>query len=127
MRFRKIKKYLKKITVDTDFSFTLKKDGTRLKLYMRGYNPLNEDWCEILTIEKPKTKKDLLQSLYDAVYSLYEGCDIEEKVYLRLYAKRHSAKDIPCVWDILNNEDYKERALGTFADKLDRLFTMWDK
>jgi len=118
----KIEKYLEEVSEGTDFSFTVKVEGNReLTLYMQGNNPEREDWCTTLTIKNPKTKKELLESLYEEVNKYYEAFDIEENVYLMLEAKRNGFQGVPGVVDLVHNEEYKENALEEFADKLRKL------
>ena len=58
MKIEKIEKYLEEVSEGTDFSFRIADVHDReIELYMQGDNPCNEDWCETLTIQNPKTKK----------------------------------------------------------------------
>ena len=119
MKIEKIEKYLEKVSEGTDFSFTVEEEENKeITLYMQGDNPQNEDWCIVLTIENPKTKKELIESLYEEVYECYEAFDIEEETYLMLEAKRNGFSGVPNVVDLVHNEEYKENALEEFTDKL---------
>ena len=106
----------------TDFSFTVEEEGNKeLTLYMQGDNPEGEDWCETLTIQNPKTKKELIESLYEEVWNCYDAFDVEEETYLMLEAKRNGFQGVPGIVDLVHNEEYKENALKEFADKLREL------
>jgi hypothetical protein len=85
---------------------------------MQGDNPENEDWCTTLTIKNPKTKKELLESLYSEVYDAYDCFDVEEETYLMLEVKRNGFQGVPDVVSLVYNEEYKENALKKFAYKL---------
>lgn len=122
MKIEKIEKYLEEVSEGTDFSFTVDEVGRELTLYMQGDNPESEDWCETLIIQNPKTKKELIESLYDEIWSCYECFDIEENVYLMLEAKRNGFSGVPGVVDLVHNEEYKENALYEFVNKLRNLF-----
>ena len=89
MKIEKIEKYLEEVSEGTDFSFTVEEENKELTLYMQGDNPENEDWCETLTIKNPKTKKELIESLYEEVWDCYDRFDVEEETYLMLEAKRN--------------------------------------
>lgn len=123
MKIDKMEKYLDEISEGTDFSFKIdvERNG-EITLYMQGDNPENEDWCETLTIENPKTKKELIESLYNEVTHAYDCFDIEENVLLMLEAKRNGFSGVPGVVDLVHNEEYKENALHEFSNKLARLF-----
>ena len=122
MKIEKIEKYLDEVSEDTDFSFTVdEEENKELILYMQGYNPEDEDWCEILTIQNPKTKRELINSLYEEVYGLYEDFDVEAETYSMLEAKRNGFQGVPEIVDLVDNEKYKENALKEFAEKLREL------
>lgn len=122
MKMEKIEKYLEEVSKGTDFSFSVEDEGNReLTLYMQGDNPENEDWCMTLTIKSPKTKKELLESLYEEVNEYYEAFDIEEETYLMLEAKRNGFQGVPDVVDLVHNEEYKENTLKEFTEKLSKL------
>lgn len=122
MKIEKIEKYLKEISEGTDFSFTVEEEEDKeLTLYMQGDNPQNEDWCITITIKNPKSKKELIENLYEEVYECYEAFDVEEETYLMLEAKRNGFQGVPGVVDLVHNEEYKEKALEKFADKLREL------
>lgn len=118
MKIEEIQGCLEKVSEGTDFSFTVEKDNKELTLYMQGDNPCNEDWCTTLTIENPKTKKELIERLYKAVDECYMVFDVEEETYLMLEAKRNGFAGVPSVVDLVHNEEYKENALKEFSEKL---------
>lgn len=119
MKIEKIEKYLEEVSEGTDFSFTVEEEENKeLTLYMQGENPENEDWCTTLTIQNPKTKKELLESLYSEVWDAYDCFDVEEETYLMLEAKRNGFQGVPDVVSLVHNEEYKENALKEFAYKL---------
>ena len=122
MKIEKIEKYLEEVSECTDFDFRIADvhDG-EIELYMQGDNPCNEDWCETLTIQNPKTKKELIESLYEEVWNCYDAFDVEEETYLMLEAKRNGFQGVPGVVDLVHNEEYKENALKEFAEKLREL------
>ena len=122
MKIEKIEKYLEEISKGTDFSFTVEEEEDKeLTLYMQGDNPQNEDWCITITIKNPKSKKELIENLYEEVYECYEAFDVEEETYLMLEAKRNGFQGVPGVVDLVHNEECKEKALEKFADKLREL------
>ena len=122
MNIEKIEKYLDEVSEDTDFSFTVdEEENKELILNMQGYNPENEDWCEILTIQKKKKKRELINSLYEEVYGLYGDFDVEEERHSMLEAKRNGFQGVPEIVDLVDNEKYKENALKEFAEKLREL------
>ena len=96
-------------------------EDKELTLYMQGDNPQNEDWCITITIKNPKSKKELIENLYEEVYECYEAFNVEEETYLMLEAKRNGFQGVPGVVDLVHNEEYKEKALEKFADKLREL------
>lgn len=119
MKIEKIEKYLEEVSEGTDFSFTVEEEENKeLSLYMQGDNPEGEDWCTEFTIKNPKTKRELLETLYEEVFKYYEAFDIEEEVYLMLEAKRNGFQGVPGVVDLVHNEEYKKNALEKFSDKL---------
>ena len=119
MKIEKIEKYLDEISEGSDFSFKIDVESNgETTLYMQGDNPCGEDWCETLTIQNPKTKTELIESLYHEVTQAYECFDIEENVLLMLEAKRNGFQGVPGVVDLVHNEEYKENALYEFSEKL---------
>ena len=123
MKIEKIEEYLEEVSEGTDFTFTVQVEKNKeLTLYMQGDNPENEDWCETLTIKNPKTKNELIESLWNEVLHCYNVFDIEENVALMLEAKRNGFRGVPGVVDLVHNEEYKENALKEFAYKLRDLF-----
>ena len=122
MKIEKIEKYLEEISEGTDFDFRIADvhDG-EIELYMQGDNPCNEDWCIDITIKNPKTKKELIETLHEKLWQLYDAFDVEEETYLMLEAKRNGFRGIPGIVDLVHNEEYKENALKEFADKLREL------
>lgn len=121
MKIEEIEKYLDEVSEGTDFSFTVEKENNELTLYMQGDNPCNEDWCITLTVENPKTKKELIEWLYKEVDECYVAFDVEEETYLMLEAKRNGFRGVPGVVDLVHNEEYKENALKKFSEKLRKL------
>ncbi len=122
MKIEKIEKYLEEISEGTDFAFTVdEEENKELTLYMQGDNPEGEDWCTTLTIKNPKTKKELLKSLCEEIDDCYDAFDVEENVYLMLEAKRNGFRGVPGVVDLVHNEEYKEKSLEEFAEKLRKL------
>ena len=85
---------------------------------MQGENPENEDWCTTLTIQNPKTKRELLENLCEEIDDCYDTFDIEENVYLMLEAKRNGFRGVPDVVSLVHNEEYKENALYEFGQKI---------
>ena len=85
---------------------------------MQGDNPCNEDWCNELTIKNPKTKKELIDTLHEKLWRLYDNFDVEEEVHLMLEAKRNGLQGVPDLVDLVHNEEYKENALKEFTEKL---------
>jgi hypothetical protein len=122
MKIPTMEKYLDKVSEGTDFSFKIdiERNG-EITLYMQGDNPQNEDWCETLTIKNPKTKKELIESLYNEVENVCNCFDIEENVRLMLEAKARGFRGVPNVVDLVHNEEYKENALQEFLRKLGEL------
>lgn len=119
MKIEKIEKYLEDVSKNTNFSFAVgEEENKEFTLYMQGDNPANEDWCTTLTIKNPKTRKELIENLYEEVYKCYEAFDIEEEIYLMLEAKRNGLQGVPGVVDLVHNEEYKENELEKFANKL---------
>ena len=123
MKIDKMGKYLDEISEGTDFSFEIdvERNG-EITLYMQGDNPCGEDWCETLDIGNPKTKAELIESLYNEVTHAYDCFDVEENVLLMLEAKRNGFSGVPDVVDLVHNEEYKENALHEFSEKLRVLF-----
>ena len=123
MKIEKIEKYLEEVSEGTCFAFRVDvEENKEITLYMQGDNPENEDWCETLTIQNPKTKKELLERVWEEVDNCYEAFDVEENVYLMLEAKINGFGGVPGVVDLVHNEEYKENALYEFAEKLRKLF-----
>ena len=123
MKEDRLEKYLDELSEGTDFDFSISeiKNG-EVKLYMQGDNPCNEDWCTDITIKNPKTKKELIETLHENLWRLYDNFDVEEETYLMLEAKRNGFQGVPRVVDLVHNEEYKENALKEFAYKLRDLF-----
>lgn len=119
MKIEKLEKYLEEVSEGTDFSFTVEEDENEERtLYMEGDNPEGEDWCMEITIKNPKTKSELIENLYREVYECYAAFDVEEETYLMLEAKRNGFQGVPGIIDLVHNEEYKEKALEKFVDKL---------
>lgn len=87
--------------------------GWKLKEAGIKYN-----WCTDITIKNPKTKKELIETLHEKMWELYDDFDVEEETYLMLEAKRNGFQGVPGVVDLVHNEEYKENALKEFAEKL---------
>ena len=123
MKISTMENYLDKVSEGTDFSFKIdvERNG-EITLYMQGYNPCGEDWCETLDIGNPKTKKELMENLYREVEYTHGCFDIEENVRLMLEAKANGFSGVPGVVDLVHNEEYKENALYEFSEKLRVLF-----
>ena len=121
MKIEKIEKYLEEVSEGTDFSFTVEEENKELTLYMQGDNPEGEDWCETLTIQNPKTKRELVEYLYKEVRDCYDAFDVEYETYLMLEAKMNGFHGVPGIVDLVHNEEYKENALKEFAEKLREL------
>lgn len=123
MNTDKLEQYLDELSDGTDFSFEISEatDET-IELYMYGDNPCGEDWCTIITIDNPETKKELIEILANEIWTLYEIFDVEEETYLMLEAKRNGFSGVPDVVDLVHNEEYKENALKEFAEKLQNLY-----
>ena len=123
MKIDKMEKYLDEVAEGTDFYFRIdvERNG-EITLYMQGFNPAREDWCETLNIGNPKTKAELIENLYTEVTNAYEYFDIEENVRLMLEAKANGFSGVPGVVDLVHNEEYKENALHEFSEKLRVLF-----
>ena len=123
MKVPTMEKYLDAVSEGTDFSFKIdvERNG-EITLYMQGDNPCGEDWCETFNIGNPKTKKELIEVLYNEVTHAYDCFDIEENVMLMLEAKANGFSGVPYVVDLVHNEEYKENALHEFSEKLRVLF-----
>lgn len=68
MNTDKLEQYLNELSDGTDFSFEISEatDET-IELYMYGDNPCGEDWCTIITIDNPETKKELIEILANEI------------------------------------------------------------
>ena len=119
MKADKLEKYLDELSDGTDFAFTLSDiQNGEVELHMDGDNPCEEDWCTKITIKNPKTKKELIKTLHEKMWELYDDFDVEEETYLMLEAKRNGFQGVPCVVALVHNEEYKKNALKEFAEKL---------
>lgn len=115
---------LEKISEGTDFSFDISENkNEEIELLVNGDNPESEDWNFYITIETPETEKDLAKSLRNEFFDLYDNYDVEENVYMRLEAKRNGTPGVPGVVDLVHNEEYKEKALRKFAEKMGFIYT----
>ena len=111
---------LEKLSKGTDFSFNISENkNEEIELCVSGDNPEGEDWSFYITIETPETEEDLVESLSKKFWDLYDNYDIEENVYMWLEAKRNGTSGVPEVVDLVHNEEYKEKALRDFAEKMD--------
>lgn len=128
MNTDKLEQYLDELSDGTDFSFEISEatDET-IELDMYGDNPCGEDWCTVITIDNPTTKKELIEILANEIWTLYEVFDVEEETYLMLEAKRNGFSGVPDVVALVHNEEYKENALKEFAEKLQNLCNNSDK
>ena len=128
MNTDKLEQYLEELSDGTDFSFEISEvtDGT-IELDMYGDNPCGEDWCTIITIDNPTTKKELIEFLANEIWGLYVAFDVEEETYRMLEAKRNGFRGVPDVVDLVHNEEYKENALKEFEEKLSDLYQNSDK
>lgn len=114
---------LEKLSDRTDFSFEISENkNEEIELLVDGDNPQCEDWCFYITIAIPNTQEDLAKSLSKEFWNLYNNYDIEENVYMLLEAKRNGIYGIPGVVDLVHNEEYKEKALKDFAEKLELMY-----
>lgn len=115
---------LEKISEGTDFSFDISENkNEEIELLVNGDNPESEDWNFYITIETPETEKDLAKSLRNEFFDLYDNYDVEENVYMRLEAKGNGTSGVPGVVDLVHNEEYKEKALRKFAEKMGFIYT----
>lgn len=111
---------LEKLSKETDFSFNISENkNEEIELCVSGDNPECEDWNFYITIETPETEEDLVKSLSKEFWDLYDNYDIEENVYMWLEAKINGISGVPVVADLVHNEEYKEKALRDFAEKMD--------
>ena len=111
---------LEKLSNGTDFSFEISENkNEEIELLVDGDNPQCEDWCFYITIETPDTEEDLAKSLSKEFWNLYNDYNVEENVYMWLGAKRNGTSGVPGVVDLVHNEEYKEKALRNFAEKMD--------
>lgn len=103
MKEDRLKKYLDELSEETDFDFSISeiKNG-EVELYMQGDNPCNEDWCTEITIKNPKTKKELIETLHEKMWELYDDFDVEEETNLMLEAKRNGFQGVPGVVDLVH-------------------------
>lgn len=123
-----LEEYLEKVSENTDFTFRVTEfNDSKVELEMYGDNPCNEDWCIDITIKNPKTKKELIKTLYEEMWELYDAFDVEEETYLMLEAKRNGFRGVPGVVDLVHNEEYKENALKEYADKLMEMYNCHGK
>ena len=123
-----LEEYLEKVSENTDFTFRITEfNDSEVELEMYGDNPCNEDWCIYITIKSPKTKKELIKTLYEEMWELYDAFDVEEETYLMLEAKRNGFQGVPGVVDLVHNEEYKENALKEYADKLMEMYNCYGK
>ena len=110
---------LEKLSNGTDFSFEISENkNEEIELLVDVDNPQCEDWCFYITIATPNTQEDLAKSLSNEFWNLYNNYDIEENVYMLLEAKRNGISGVPEVIDLVHNEEYKEKALKEFFEKM---------
>lgn len=104
----------------TDFLFEISEDkNEEIELLVDGDNPECEDWCFYITIKTPESEEELAKSLSKEFWNLYNNYDVEENVYMWLEAKRNGTSGVPGIIDLVHNEEYKEKALRNFAEKMD--------
>jgi hypothetical protein len=117
----KVEKYLKKLTNGTSFWFHvgIASDESEIGLDIHGENPENEDWQWYFPIKNSDDKKDLLEAIKKEIEDAVDCFDIEENVYRMLEAKRNGFQGVPNVVNLVANEQYKEKALREFYQRLD--------
>lgn len=113
-----MEEYLNNVADRTDFQFTLSKDSDNLTVGIQGDNPAGEDWWMEFDIECPIDEMDLINNVRKELWNYYESFDIEEEVFLKLEAKRNGFCGVPDVVTLVHNEEYKEKALNDFIEKL---------
>ena len=113
-----MEEYLNNVADRTDFQFTLSQDSDNLTVGIQGDNPAGEDWWMELDIKYPVDETDLINKVRKEVWDYYEAFDIEEEVFLKLEAKRNGFCGVPDVVTLVHNEEYKEKALNDFIEKL---------
>ena len=118
-----MEEYLNNVADRTDFQFTLSQDSGNLTVSIHGDNPAREDWWIEFDIECPRDEMDLINNVSKELLEYYESFDIEEEVFLKLEAKRNGFRGVPDVVTLVQNEEYKEKALNDFIKKL--VDTMW--
>lgn len=123
MTIEEIKSGLDDISNGTDFFFdVLRNNAKKVDLSVHGDNPEGEDWYFEITIETPEVEEDLAKSLSKKFWDLYNNYDVEENVYMWLEAKRNGTSGVPGVVDLVHNEEYKEKALRDFAERLELMY-----
>lgn len=113
-----MEEYLNNVADRTDFQFTLSQDSDNLTVGIQGDNPAGEDWWMEFDIECPIDEMDLINNVRKELWNYYESFDIEEEVFLKLEAKRNGFCGVPDVVTLVHNEEYKEKALNDFIEKL---------
>ena len=113
-----MEEYLNNVADRTDFQFTLSQDSDNLTVGVQGDNPAGEDWWMEFYIKYPVDETDLLNKVRKELWEYYESFDIEEEVFLKLEAKRNGFRGVPDVVTLVHNEEYKEKALNDFIEKL---------
>lgn len=123
MTIEEIKSSLDDISNRTDFFLdVLRNNAKKVDLSVHGDNPEGEDWYFEITIKTPETEEDLAKSLSKEFWDLYNDYDVEENVYMWLEAKRNGTSGVPGVVDLVHNEEYKEKALRDFAERLELMY-----
>ena len=123
MTIEEIKSSLDDISNGTDFFLdVLRNNAKKVDLSVHGDNPEGEDWYFEITIKTPETEEDLAKSLSKEFWDLYNDYDVEENVYMWLEAKRNGTSGVPGVVDLVHNEEYKEKALRDFAERLELMY-----
>ena len=73
----------------------------------------------VFSYKNSDDKKDLLEAIKKEIEDAVDCFDIEENVYRMLEAKRNGFQGVPNVVDLVANEQYKEKALREFYQRLD--------
>lgn len=113
-----MEEYLNNVADRTDFQFTLSQDSDNLTVGVQGDNPAGEDWWMEFYIKYHVDETDLLNKVRKELWEYYESFDIEEEVFLKLEAKRNGFRGVPDIVTLVHNEEYKEKALNDFIEKL---------
>lgn len=122
MKLQSIEKKLKEFTINSPFWFNrLENKKGMFSAYMQGDNPCGEGWEEYIEFPMPKTSRELAESLSSAIWEIYDSFDIEDNVCMWLEAKKNGCSGVPCVVELVHNEEYKENELEKFAFHLNKI------